>query len=239
VFDAYEIRARLLPAIVAALPALVMLGLGALASEDLAQLPLVILGAAGTVIAIVVRDRGRNLEPGLFRLWGGAPTTQRLRYEGSENPTLVARRHAQLERLIGWDLPDEAQEQLDSNAADKRYDEAVRVLRERVRSDRKTFPLVFAENCGYGFRRNSLGLRPFAVAIAACAGLISAAVLLAGIGDQNFDTRRWALALMLAALLGSYWLMVVKPSWVRRAADLYADRLFEALAGLTTKRRGS
>ena len=64
--DAYEIRARLLPAVVAALPALVMLGLGALASDDLAKLPLIILGAAGTVVAIVVRDRGRASTPVSF-----------------------------------------------------------------------------------------------------------------------------------------------------------------------------
>ena len=130
-------------------------------------------------------------------------------------------------------LPDEAEERLDSNAADKRYDEAVRLLRERVRSDRKTFPLVFAENCGYGFRRNSLGLRPFAFAIGAGAGVTSAVVLVAGIGDQDFDAARWALALVVAILSSAYWLFVVKPSWVRRAAELYADRAFEALAGFT------
>lgn len=64
---------------------------------------------------------------------------------------VVLRWHRQLEALTEDPLPDEATEAADWDGADVFYDIAIGVLRERTRNP-GTFPLVAAENAGYGFR---------------------------------------------------------------------------------------
>lgn len=54
------------------------------------------------------------------------------------------------------------QEQADPTAADHSYAAAVAVLREATR-DTNRYPLVFAENVSYGFRRNCWAIRPFGI----------------------------------------------------------------------------
>lgn len=102
------------------------------------------------------------------------------------------------------------------------------MLRERTR-DTGRFRLVFAENMEYGFRRNALGLRPIALAIAAVGLMLSIALLIWGSGDQAARWTRWGIAgaISIASIL--YWSRIVTPGWVRRAADLYATRLLEAV----------
>jgi hypothetical protein len=238
VFDAYTVRARLAPAVVAVLPALAMLGLAFVGGDEVSTIPFIILGAAGLVVTGLVRDRGRDLEPGLWRSWGGAPTTQRLRWAGAPDMTAVAGRHEQLRQLTGRRLPDAAEEASDPTAADACYAEAVGILRQRTRDPDK-FRVLFSENCDYGFRRNSLGLKPFALPVAVLAGLASAAVLAEGVGESGFDAGRWILTLVVSVVLAGYWALIVRPQWVHRSAERYTDRLVEELAGLTAPGGGT
>jgi len=237
VFDAYTVRARLAPAVAAVLPALAMLGVAFLGGDDVSKIPFIVIGAAGLVVTGLVRDRGRALEPGLWRSWDGAPTTQRLRWAGALDKAAVAARHEQLQQLTGRQLPDGAAEASDPPGADARYAEAVGILRQRTRDPDK-FRVLFSENCDYGFRRNSLGLKAFALPLAVLAGLASAAVLVEGVGESGFDAGRWILALVVSVVLAGYWALIVKPQWVHRSAERYTDRLFEELAGLTAPGSG-
>jgi hypothetical protein len=148
-----------------------------------------------------------------------------LRFRDSQNLALLALRHRSL-RAIAPDilLPASlAEEAANKLAADGAYEACVSVLRTRTRDHHK-FPLVFEENCDYGFRRNLFGLRSWGVA-ALLAGCAAVGIRVWSTSDMT------ALQLAAAAVMlgqGFLWLTVVNEDWVRRAADTYAARLLEA-----------
>jgi hypothetical protein len=43
---------------------------------------------------------------------------------------------------------------------------------------------------------------------------------------------RWLVPGFTGLFCATFWLVVVRPPWVRRAAELYADRLLEAAVSL-------
>ena len=165
--DAYTARARLLPGLLTVLPLATSVyawdpgnqlgwnGLGAL-----------IIGAGGTVLlSFIARDLGRRVEPKLFSRWGGRPTEVMLMHSGSMDPVLRKRRHAAIRKLYpDIALPTAADEAHDRAAAYGRWTPIIRLLISRTR-DHAKFPMVFEENCNYGFRRNMHGMRVVGLAI--------------------------------------------------------------------------
>jgi hypothetical protein len=130
-------------------------------------------------------------------------------------------------QVPGWTAPTLHEEETDPRATDQRYGSAVRWLLEYTR-DTERFPLVFAENISYGFRRNALGLKPFAV-VAALTALGFGAFQLYVLPPALLGERLAQIAAALTSLLlFGWWLVVVSPSWVRDAADGYARALLAA-----------
>src|SRR3954451_11133129 len=88
--DAYGRRARLAPAVLAAMPAVILVGgaLWAPASGD--SLAGIAIGALALVICGLVRETGRRVQPELWKSCGGSPTVVRLRWAG--NDTVAVRR---------------------------------------------------------------------------------------------------------------------------------------------------
>jgi hypothetical protein len=209
-------------------PAIAVLGASALSAEETVRLVGVAGGAAAFALCGIVRDRGKRLEPALWASWGGNPTVQRLRWRDAGDVDAVRRLHARIDPFLDEPLPDESAEREDPGAADRRYGEAVATLRERTR-DVARFRLVFAEGTEYGFRRNALGLRPFALLVAGVALVASVAFLLWGRGDAAVRWARWGISGGISAALLFYWWRTVTPDWVRLPAEAYADRLLEAI----------
>ncbi len=226
--DAYTRKARIAPAVLVGVPGGALLIAGAISPENVVRAVGVFLGAIGIVVAILVRDAGRSAQPGLWAAWGGPPTTSRLRWGSGAPESAVQRLHERVEDATGERLPDVASETADPDEADRRYEEAVGVLRERTRKADE-FPLVAAENADYGFRRNAYGVRPYGIAAALVGMVVSAASAVLGSGATTVD--RWVPAAIVCALCLGFWLVVVRPEWVRRAAENYADRLLEAADG--------
>jgi hypothetical protein len=227
VFDSYSRRARLAPAALSALPAIVLLGTGLIDPEHVASVLAMALGAVGIVICGLVRDAGRRRQSDLWRDWGGSPTLCRLRWRASDDTSAVERLHGRVERVTKEALPNLTEETADPESADRRYCEATAALRELTRP-RKDFPLVFEENVEYGFRRNCLGIRPVALTVALSVVAVSVILVLAGDDAMRF----WSAAVIgVVAAVG--WWRLVTPDWVRSAGEIYADRLFEALASLS------
>jgi hypothetical protein len=228
--DSYTRKARLLRALVLALPVAVATlawfptdfrGLNVLASG--------FVWYVGASVAVeMARDRGRALEPKLFKRWGGKPTTRLLRHRHAPNKSLVERQHRTLERLVGnITLPSAADEKVNPGRADELYDLCVAYLIEHTR-DTKRFPLVFAENCSYGFRRNVLGLKHIGIFVTVL-GVAAASAKIhldvhsaAGVGPLPV-----ASALICAILLAG-WVFWVRPDWVMTCADAYALQLLRA-----------
>lgn len=186
------------------MPALAIIGAGAFSTEATVRFLSVALGALGIAVCGIVRDRGKRLESALWESWGGSPTVRRLRWQGAQDERETERLHDRLNGLLEERLPEAAEEAADPADAELRYREAVAVLRELTR-DTTRFRLVFAENMEYGFRRNSLGLRPVALAIAALTTGVSLVLLILGGGGAASKLGRWGLSALIGATIFIYW----------------------------------
>jgi hypothetical protein len=189
------------------------------------------LGAAGVVILVdqLGRDGGRRLQPALWDSWGGPPTTAALRHRDTANPVLLARQHERIAAIAGNALPTADEEQADPAGADHAYAAAIAVLIARTRGRRKDYPLIFTENCNYGFRRNMLGLRPWGRLLAATASILAVAAIAARLaGRVNLPLALTGVALVVSAAATVIWWRVVTPDWVQPVAQAYAERLLEA-----------
>lgn len=224
--DSYSRRARLVPTLLVLLP----LGLVAIAwipEGHLvwgAALSLIATAGGATLAAELSRDRGKAREQELFDGWGGCPTTRLLRHREASKVVVLDQLHSRIGKLTGVQLPSPSEEAADPGAADQAYEACARALRGRTR-DQRQFPLVFAENCSYGFRRNLWGLKPF--------GLVTSIAGLSVIGlSPGLHSVPPEPAALLAGIsctgLAAVWLFAVTPRWVRTPAEAYAQRLLEA-----------
>lgn len=182
------------------------------------------------------RDMGYRRQPGLWTRWGGAPTTQLLRHRNPDaNPELRLHYHDCLKALQpSLTLPTAEDEERDPQRADHAYEAATRFLITKTR-DKTRFPLIFKENTNYGFRRNLWGMKPIGLPVA----LLGTAACVAPIWlrPEDFPSveLNWWLATGTSAALCLCWIFWFTPSWVRIAAQAYAERLLEACDQIESK----
>jgi hypothetical protein len=228
--DPYERRARLAVTYLIFSPAIVLvicLALGTNAWWSKLGGVLVACGAPGFA-AQWGRSGGKRKEAELFARWGGAPTTQVLRFTSGDPEVVVERRHETVTRATGVKLPTADEEARDPQRADGIYANATATLRELTR-DRNAFPLVFAEVVNYGFRRNLWGRKPFGLAVASVALCIALGFLVASIlGHQRNQLLPATVAVGFASIALASWLLIITPNWVEETADAYAQRLVES-----------
>lgn len=227
---AYERRARLAPGLCALAPiSVVILGLGANSDPVVAGVSSLLVAIGGPmVLASFVRDRGAEIEPGLYEKWGGPPTRRFLRLAGDEQASAqVAAWRAGVERATGQALPDRRAERANSAKADQALDVVVARVRTLTR-DRVKHPLLFHENCNYGFWRNLRGMRWIGLSIAVVCQL---AILVAVIAGVEVD-RGVVLASMVNAAFALLWLFLPTEAAVRRASERYARQLLDSAIDL-------
>src|SRR5665213_746722 len=166
-FDTYTIRARVFPAIIAAIPALAMLILlvswtGLALSSGIATVGLVVILYMFSDFA---RSQGRKVEPHIYKLQGGKPSvTMMRRADASLDSALKDRYRDFLANKLARAAPTAAEEEQNQAAADAFYEQAGTWLRENTR-DTKKFSILFNENITYGYRRNLLGLKWIALGL--------------------------------------------------------------------------
>lgn len=223
--DRYTLSARFAPIALILLPA--PLGLAAW-HPDAAQS---MQGAAGLglwmgvaiVLAGVARDAGKRIEDGLFAAWGGPPTTVFLRQRvASPDSSLRADALGRLREVYAELVPSIETEAANPRDADAAYAKIIRRLRERTR-DRTKFPLVFAENVSYGFRRNLLGLRWWGIAIAIGGLTACGARLYLAPAGTSLVIPLVAMAMTFA--ICAFLALGVRPEWVRTAGFRYGEAL--------------
>lgn len=231
-FDKYSLEARLRPALFVWLPLFltVAVWIPALYQTAAGFVGLVIACGLTVVLAHYARARGRAAQVTLVSKWGAMPTTIWLRHSDTQLEAATKLRYHQfLENQIpGWVAPSREQEYKNPEAADAAYSSAVKWLLEWTR-DTSKYPLVFAENISYGFRRNMYGMKPVGLVVAsgslafACWKFFGPAGLV-NIGTDLAETGAGFISLL--ALI--WWFLGVTDSWVKDAADAYARALLSA-----------
>ncbi len=237
IFDHYSFRARLQPALLTLLPAAIGIfawtGPGVKWQSALWTL----FGTAGGTyfLAILARNFGKKIEPGLWQSWGGVPTTQLLRYAGPANPVMRERWHKSLSKLLGKPFPTAQEEALNTTSADDVYNAAVKLQIGKTR-DTKKFHLLFKENMQYGHCRNLYAMKTTGIVVAALglAASISAGVWFVHMSDPKIAP--WVCVASNVMFL-IWWIFVIKPEWVKIPAFAYAERLFESTENLTRSRK--
>jgi hypothetical protein len=233
--DKYSYQARLLPALLTFAPLGFAFGVWSLNETSISKLLVALLASLGfgTLLAQLGRDLGKRKETLLFDQFGGKPTTKLLSHRlSSLNTVTLKRYHTKLKVLLpDLRIPESVDEMRAPSEAAQAYESCTLFLREKTR-DRKSFPLVFAENMNYGFRRNLWAWKPFGL-VSSTAGIASGVLFLMVRGNSGrpellFATISIAVSLTLLIL----WTFVFNPSWVRVAAESYAERLIGSLDGM-------
>lgn len=224
-FDEYGRKARLYPALLVSFPGVVLFALVWPGVSLEALLPIAAAAGLPFFLGNFVRDRGQLLQKRLIKHWGGLPTTRMLRLgEPDNNPDQLRQRRDGLERLTGTTLPTVDEERLHPRRSDERYICATRELITHVRRNEEKHPLVKIELTNYGFGRNLLALKPIAITLLIALLVVDFAV---GATTGEFAKPATTAAIHTVILLG--WLTIVRPNWVLRQGNNYAERLFETL----------
>lgn len=234
--DYYDRNARLYPALLTILPALIMVLALMPDAERIGKSLLALLVGCGALVALsnYARSRGRSVQKQLLKRWGGWPTTIFLRHSDEHlSKSTKARYHAFLRGRLGDQaIPSEELEAADSTAADERLDSCIAWLKEQTRGSQ--FDLLLKENASYGFRRNVLGLRSAGIAICVLSFLAPPAVQFARrhaiddwisfLAKSYVDSAATTVTTGICLIALIAWLRV-NPQWVRAAAELYATSL--------------
>ena len=245
--DLYTLRARVQPTIMVALP--VIFAVYALLPDHVLFVTAFfgLLGVAGgnDIVAGVGREWGYKKQDALWASWDGAPTTRLLRHRRIPSDiTLAPETRQQFEEWLGYALPTKVEEEVDPIAADIKYKNAIEPLLEATRDPSK-FPLVSAELANYGFRRNLWGLHSIGISVAITLTLVSWILLSLTVWERPWPNPWWdvfvhydskALIWIFVGLANTaitlVWIFLVKPSWVKDAADTYAKQLMRSVQAL-------
>jgi len=227
-FDAYSLRARLFPAIIAAAPALSALALliswkSFGLSNLVATLGLLVLLFA---IADLSRSRGKAIEGKLYAEHGGIPSITLFRRNDMTLDAASKDRYREfLAGKLGVAVPTIHEENADQSVADAFYSQCGNWLRQNTR-DTKKFSILFNENVTYGFRRNLLGVKVLAlclniIVVALCAFILwrTSWAIDTPMGDKT------TVVLVVAAAHAAYMLLAVSHTAVSDAAKAYGREL--------------
>jgi len=233
--DAYTLRARLAPAVIAAAPAFAFIALLISWSSLSLSNAIATIGLAVLLFALsdFARSRGKRIEPQVFDALGGKPSVTILRHSDATFDGASKQRYlAFLGDKVGETPPSESTEQREPSAADAFYERCGTWLRENTRNAKK-FAILFNENVTYGYRRNLFALKWPALALnltvaASCIAIFLAAPLAPFVDSKS----RVFVVLAVAAIHALYIGFGVTRSGLEDAANLSLPRRF---AGVLTR----
>lgn len=224
-FDAYTLRARVFPALIAGLPTLVLLFV--MVPWDRLDLSQVIATTMGFVLlfafADVARRSGRKVEAKL----GTRATPELWHHDNDEIDSLSKARYKTfIASKLAVNAPSAEDERANISQANQFYLSAGNWLRDNTR-DTKTFKILFDELLTYGFRRNLLGLRPVALILNAIVLAFCSMALWIGWKYSAIENMPEKLILVIAAigLHSAYMLFAVGKEPVREASKAYGKQL--------------
>lgn len=225
--DPYERKARLYPALICLFP--IMIDVSISYPKVFSTLSgFVALGLAVGLLELLsnlARDRGKSLEAGLYKEWGGMPSVTIFRHSDNRIPSPAKLKyHEVLSEISKINAPSKEYELQQPTQADEIYLSWSDYLRGKTR-DQKKYSLLFKENINYGFRRNVLGIKWLCV----LSSFIAVAILFFPVCNGAEITNIIIAATLLCMLYLYVFLFVVKASWVKVVAEAYGKQLIEAI----------
>ena len=240
-FDAYSLRARLLPALLAAAPSVAALML--LISWKSFDLTSTFATLATFVLLYALSDFarrcGRSIEQQIFANNGGMPSIVLFR----RNDTVIdegskERYRNFLAKKLGIAVLSSEEESEDQQEADKFYEQCGVWLRENTR-DVKKFSLLFSENVTYGFRRNIFGLKRLAIGLNLLTVIVCVGLLWnTGWSLDGDRAARIEIIFLIASAHLVYMIFAVRESVVLEAANVYARQLILSCESFLTVAKG-
>jgi hypothetical protein len=225
-FDPYSLRARLLPSILGAAPALAAVLLRiSWRSFELSSI-VAVLGGLALVYALSdwARKEGKKIEPRIYDEMGGKPSvTIMFRSDDTIDQLSKDRYRSFLAAKINQPEPTTVDETNNPSAVIAFYELAGNWLRDNTR-DTKKFPILFNELVTYGFRRNLLGMKWPALLLNLVVVLICGLLLWYRWPADNMMARIMVV-FAVAAAHALYFLLVVDKESVKVAARTYARQL--------------
>lgn len=242
--DEYDLKARVFPAFLALVP-VAAVAFGCYDVELKVHTAFTgLLAYLGVfyLLANMSREFGKRHQDRLFAKWGGSPSTQLLRHSNTAVDTITKTRyHQYLEKALGVQFPNAADEVGSPAAADQVYEGAVRWLLTKTR-DKNKFSMLFSENIAYGFRRNGYGIRWVAILVSVisvvwCA-FVSHVVTFNGVDASKIldMTTGQTVAIAVGVAAVPVWLCFFTERTIRTASFSYADSLLRCCDSLPKKR---
>ena len=218
--DEYDLRARIFPALIVSIPALLLLYAAAPGTRSpftTSGIGTLLEGPVLYWLGRIARDRGYKQQQRLYDLWGGPPTTQILRHNNTAIDELTKSRwKITLEGISGLTFPTEVEERTAPARADMVYGSAIKALLEHRRGKKKD-RLIFNENCNYGFARNLYGIRWLGIAVAGiCFGVDGTMLYLRGL------SHLWVLAACVSVIALLLLAFYITEKFVKRSAEAFA-----------------
>jgi hypothetical protein len=226
--DAYSIKARYYPALLAIIPGLAALAI--LISWSRFGLTTIVASTAIPVLvfasADIARRIGKRIEERIYQE-SGKPSVRMMRY--SDDTFDVASKEqyrAFYASKINQTVPTEAAEKANPEAGDAFYERGGAWLRENTR-DVKKFSVLFAENITYGFRRNLFGLKWPALVLNLFLVLLCGFFLYRRmpLDPEDDTTMRLVVVVVLAIVHSLYMGFGVTKQGVVDASRIYARQL--------------
>lgn len=237
--DAYTLRARLTPAIIAAAPAFAFIALLISWSALTLSNTLATLGLAVLLFALsdFARGRGKKIEPALFASLGGKPSVVMLRHRDTTFDAATKARYVGfLADKLGEAPPSEEDERRSPDAADAFYERCGTWLRENTRNAKK-FSILFNENVTYGYRRNLFALKWPALALNLFVVVISLVALFGFVPFLELPNLkpRVLVVLAVAAAHAIYIGLGISRRGLEEASRTYARQLILSCEAFLTK----
>lgn len=240
-FDPYDLKARLSPALLSLTPLLVVLmcKYGPTATIGLAVTSFLITCGALFWLARWARTAGVAIQRKMWEPSGGTPTIRYLRYRESPlDPVTIERYHGVMAAGIGKQFPTAAGEAADPAGADNLYHSGIKWLMEQTR-DPKKYAHLLKENIAYGFHRNMLGIKPVGILLSAFSLFASLCwVDVISFYTPYFDLSRISgfsfaqtISVLLPVVMLVLWIFTITPGSMEHASNAYSERLLQACEG--------